>query len=175
MSTEFDLVGIQIAPGHLIHTPQCGDIRIIGHGKGPHVGELRCACCCRFCGWLSKDAACWIESWIAIHGQPLTPLPVSTETNPTRISTTNERRRRIFEVNRRIAVAGLSLKDFLLTWRPTRDWYVNQQRHRIAQLMRSYGLSVHDLVTHHELSAAAAPTTEMNAHAPEKRAENGHE
>ena len=32
----------------------CGDIALIGHGKGPHYAELICASCGRHRGWLSK-------------------------------------------------------------------------------------------------------------------------
>jgi hypothetical protein len=57
-----------------------------------------------------------------------------------------ERQRRIHEINQRLTNAGLTRAAMLQTWRPTNDWFLNAQRHKIAQRMFAYQLSAHDLV-----------------------------
>jgi hypothetical protein len=56
--------------------PCCRNVCIIGAGKGPHTGELRCADCGRHRGWLSKSTAQWIESVVTRFGAPTTPIVV---------------------------------------------------------------------------------------------------
>lgn len=54
----------------------CGNIFIIGPGKGPHAGELSCADCGQHRGWISNATAYWIESVVARFGTPATPISV---------------------------------------------------------------------------------------------------
>jgi hypothetical protein len=50
--------------------PCCRNLAIIGEGKGPHAGALRCADCGNHRGWLSKTTAAWIETVINKFGAP---------------------------------------------------------------------------------------------------------
>jgi hypothetical protein len=54
----------------------CRNICVIGNGKGPHAGELRCADCDQHRGWLSKATAQWIEHVVTRFGAPTTPIVV---------------------------------------------------------------------------------------------------
>jgi hypothetical protein len=56
--------------------PCCRNVCVIGAGKGPHAGELRCADCGQHRGWISKPTAQWIESVMARFGAPTTPIVV---------------------------------------------------------------------------------------------------
>jgi hypothetical protein len=60
--------------------PCCRNICVIGAAKGPHAGELRCAGCGQYRGWLSKSTAQWIESVITRFGAPTTPTVVRAST-----------------------------------------------------------------------------------------------
>jgi hypothetical protein len=139
--------------------PICKNICNIDPGKGPHIGELRCDGCGRHRGWLQKDTAIWLQSIVAIFGRPTTPIAVraacSVPSEATAVSA-SEHQRRILEVNLRRARAGLEPKDMFLSWQPTRDWWTNQQRKKIAQLMFHYGLTAHDLTPNPELPTATA-------------------
>jgi hypothetical protein len=145
-------VGLEVKLDRRIdrETPCCRNICLIHAGKGPHIGELRCADCARHRGWLPQEAACWIESVIAICGMPTTPIEVRTDHEPSDDGTKvavpeSEWQRRIYEIRRRIEVAKFELKDFFLSSRQ-RDWYREQQRQKIAHLMALYHLSAHDLM-----------------------------
>jgi hypothetical protein len=50
------------------------DIACIAEGKGPHLGELKCAACGRHRGWISKSTGKWIESVVERFGRPTQPL-----------------------------------------------------------------------------------------------------
>ena len=56
--------------------PCCRNVCIIGAGKGPHPGELRCADCGQHRGWLSKSTAQWIEHVATRFRAPTTPVVV---------------------------------------------------------------------------------------------------
>jgi hypothetical protein len=139
--------------------PICQNICNIDLGKGPHIGELRCDGCGRHRGWLSKDVACWLESIVAIFGRPTTPIAVRaacSEAPEAAVVSASERQRRILEINLRLERAGLEQKDMFLTWTPSRDWWTNQQRKKIAQLMFRYSLTACDLTPNLELPTAVA-------------------
>jgi hypothetical protein len=139
--------------------PICTNVVSIDPGRGPHIGELRCDGCGRHRGWLPKDVACWLESIVATFGRPTTPIGVREACNVSSEATAvsaSEHARRILEINLRLARAGLEPKDMLLSWQPSRDWWLNQQRHKIAQLMFHYGLTAHDLTPNPELPTATA-------------------
>jgi len=147
----------------------CQNICVIGPGKGPHTGELRCTDCNQHRGWLSQETACWIASVIATFGRPVEPIVVhKTRDSENIVVTAQERQRRIFEINRRIEMGGFELKDFFLSSPPLRDWFREQQRHKIAQLMHRYGLSAHDLKIP-ELPADNGAVSGMQARAPESK------
>jgi hypothetical protein len=54
--------------------PCCNSVCVIGPGKGPHAGELRCADCGQHRGWLTKPTAQWIEHVVTRFGAPTTPI-----------------------------------------------------------------------------------------------------
>jgi hypothetical protein len=56
--------------------PCCDSVCVIHAGKGPHVGELRCAGCGRHRGWLSKATAIWLADAVHKHGAPTSPINV---------------------------------------------------------------------------------------------------
>jgi hypothetical protein len=56
----------------------CENRAIIHPGKGPHQGQLRCARCDKFRGWLSKATADWLLTVIERFGQPATPPTITT-------------------------------------------------------------------------------------------------
>lgn len=57
--------------------PDCGEAAVvIGSSAGPHVAGLRCICCDRHRGWLSKGAADFILAVIDQFGRPLAPIIV---------------------------------------------------------------------------------------------------
>jgi len=140
--------------------PVCKNICNIDPGKGPHAGELRCANCWRHRGWLSKDVACWLQSIIIVFGRPTKPISVRTRNPNDEVEageiSSSERARRICEINLRLERAGLEQKDMFLTWTPSRDWWRNQQRQKVMQLMALYKLTAHDLTPNPELPTAAA-------------------
>jgi len=139
-----NLVGLRVM---LDCPPCCNNVCTIGAGKGPHVGRLDCADCGVFRGWLPKEAACFIESVVATFGVPNMPIVVhkAQDRGANNVVPAQEQQRRIYEIKRRIELSGFELRDFLLTARPLRDWYREQQRRAIAQLMYRYGLTAHDL------------------------------
>jgi hypothetical protein len=71
--TTSQLVGLAV---DLSHTKlRCHDnIATIAPGKGPHVGEFKCAACGAHRGWLSKATGKWIEDVIERFGRPTVPL-----------------------------------------------------------------------------------------------------
>jgi hypothetical protein len=150
--------------------PVCRNICTIDPGRGPHVGELRCCGCGRHRGWLQKDITIWLQSIVAIFGRPTTPIAVreacSVTSEATAVSA-REYARRILEINLRLARAGLEQKDMLLSARPSRDWWTNQQRKKIAQLMHSYKITAHDLPKISELPTDIGAVGGMKANAPE--------
>jgi hypothetical protein len=92
--TAMSLLGLKIRLDRPVDRDQpcCRNICVIGAGKGPHAGELRCADCNRHRGWLSKHTADWIENVAARFGAPTTPIIVRKaytyqEEAPTQIST----------------------------------------------------------------------------------------
>jgi hypothetical protein len=144
------------------------NVCVIGSGKGPHVGELRCADCGRHRGWLPKEAFCWFESVVAIYGPPVKPIEMAQDYGAIAqglVVDEQERRRRIFEIRRRIELGGFELKDFLLTSPPDRDFWRERQRRRIAHLMGIYELSVLDI--HADVGAVGG----MQASAPKRETE----
>jgi hypothetical protein len=58
--------------------PCCSNLAVIRPGKGPHIGQLRCACCDRQRGWLSKATADWLLAVIEQFGRPTEPLSIAT-------------------------------------------------------------------------------------------------
>ena len=60
--------------------PCCRNVCIIGAGKEPHTGELRCVDCGQHRGWLSKPTAQWIEHVATRFGAPTTPIIVRGST-----------------------------------------------------------------------------------------------
>ena len=53
----------------------CGNrIAVIGRGKGPHFGELKCEAHGHHFGWLSKSTASWIATIVSKFGCPDTPI-----------------------------------------------------------------------------------------------------
>jgi hypothetical protein len=126
----------------------CQDVCVIHNGKGPHIGELRCASCDRHRGWLDKATAAWLESVVVIFGRPTVPIQVtsSREVEVTEVSA-DERRRRLYEIARRIEMGGFEPKNFFLSSPPMRDWYREQQRLKIARLIGIYKITAHDLVS----------------------------
>ena len=56
--------------------PCCHNICNIGPAKGPHAGELHCADCGQYRGWLSKPTAAWIEHVVTRFGAPTAPIIV---------------------------------------------------------------------------------------------------
>ena len=166
MSAQVNLIGLKVIDSERPYC--CGtNVCIIGVGKGPHVGELRCAGCNRHRGWLPKEVFCWLESVTAIYGAPTTPIEMAKDYGAIAqglVVTAQERARRTHEIRRRIELGGFELKDFFLTPQPWTDWWREQKRRQIAQLMSRYGLSVLDL---NELPTDAAPVSGMKASAPE--------
>jgi hypothetical protein len=66
------LIGFRV---RLPDTCRCGAATaVVGAGKGPHAGELKCAVCERHRGWLSKDFASFIASITKKFGAPTTPI-----------------------------------------------------------------------------------------------------
>jgi hypothetical protein len=138
------LTGLHIKPDR---PTCCENICVIGPSKGPHGARLDCADCGNFRGWLDKGTLCWIESVVLFSIMP----PAQIDLHKARIIDgpavdERERQRRIHEINQRIISAGLKRADFLLSWQPTNDWFRNQQRHKIAQLLARYRLTAHDLI-----------------------------
>jgi hypothetical protein len=157
-----DLIGLKVE----LHRPSdscCRGICTIREGKGPHVGELRCADCNRHRGWLNFETACFLESVMVVFGLPQQPVVVDElhkilEGEVISISA-QERQRRIYEIRQWIKRRGFELKDFFLSSPPDHDWYREQQRQKIAQLMHRYKLSAHDLV---ELPSDVVPSVEKS-------------
>jgi hypothetical protein len=91
--TAAALVGLKVKLDRPVdrERPCCNNICIIGPGKGPHAGELRCADCGRHRGWLTKPTAAWIEQVVTRFGAPTTPIIVRTheEEAPDTASTTS--------------------------------------------------------------------------------------
>ena len=58
--------------------PCYSNLAIIRPGKAPHAGELRCSCCNRHRGWLSKPTAAWLLAVIKQFGPPREPLTITT-------------------------------------------------------------------------------------------------
>jgi hypothetical protein len=134
----------------------CQNIVVISHGRGPHGARLDCADCGNFCGWLSKADLYLIESIGLFSITPIKQLDLGKARiidGPA--ADERERQRRIHEINQRLTNAGLTHAAMLQTWRPSNDWFLNQQRHKIAQRMFAYQLSAHDLVTQHTSFAAS--------------------
>jgi hypothetical protein len=76
------LVGLKVRMDRPIdrERPCCSNVCIIGPGKGPHAGELRCANCGQYRGWLSKQSAQWIGTVATKFGAPPTPIVVRSST-----------------------------------------------------------------------------------------------
>ena len=75
---EGNLVGLKVKLDRPVdrERPCCRNVCIIGAGKEPHAGELRCADCGQHRGWLSKTTAQWIEHVVSRFGAPATPIVV---------------------------------------------------------------------------------------------------
>src|SRR5258708_2651574 len=73
-----NLVGLKIKLDRPVdrEQPCCRNVCVIGAGKGPHAGELRCADCGQHRGWLSQSTAQWIEHVATKFGAPTTPIIV---------------------------------------------------------------------------------------------------
>jgi hypothetical protein len=73
-----DLVGLKVKLDRPVDRdrPCCQNLCVIGNGRSPHAGELRCADCGRHRGWLSKSTAQWIEHVATRFGAPTTPILV---------------------------------------------------------------------------------------------------
>jgi hypothetical protein len=140
-----NIIGIEIQL--VCERPCCRGVCTIGPGKGPHIGSLRCTDCDRFCGWVSKEVAALLTSIVAILGRPPAEIEVHEvqRSNEQPLPPEREHERRILEVNARIAMGDFEPKDFLTTAPPMRDFWREQQRRKIAQLMWQYGLKAHDL------------------------------
>src|SRR5262249_39179121 len=121
--------------------PCCRNISTIRKGKGPHVGELRCADCNQHRDWLSFEVACMV------FGLPQAPIVVHELHKGVEAAagSAQEQQRRLYEIRQRIKRGGFELKDFFLSSPPLRDFWREQQRHKIEQLMFRYGISAHDL------------------------------
>ena len=50
--------------------PCCRNLAIVGEGKGPHAGALRCADCGQHRGWISKSTAAWLSNVVNRFGAP---------------------------------------------------------------------------------------------------------
>ena len=72
------LIGVRVKLDRPIdrERPCCHNVCIIGAGKEPHAGELRCVDCGQHRGWLSNPTAQWIESVARRFGAPTTPIVV---------------------------------------------------------------------------------------------------
>jgi hypothetical protein len=169
MNAQPNLIGLKIIDrerGCCCSTDVC----VIGASKGPHVGELRCVDCGRHRGWLSKEVFCWLASVVEVFGAPSEPIGVTEDRKSEAAAVTaDERRRRIYEVQQRIALGNFALEDFFLTKlaKPLRDYRRNEQRFKIARLMVLYKLTVHDLSTNTELPSDLGAVGEGNGSAPE--------
>jgi hypothetical protein len=71
--------GLMVRMSRPIDTEQpcCDNVCVVRPGKGPHVGQLRCAGCGRHRGWLSHGAVSWITDQVRKHGVPTGPIDVS--------------------------------------------------------------------------------------------------
>ena len=76
--TISNLVGLRVKLDRPVdrEKPCCRNFAIIGEGKGPHAGALRCADCGQHRGWVSKTTAAWIESVISRFSAPTTAIVV---------------------------------------------------------------------------------------------------
>jgi hypothetical protein len=66
--------------GLLVHLPRrckCGHGTFVtGAGRGPHRASLYCGRCRRHSGWLSNEAATFLEKVIGHFGRPTDPIVV---------------------------------------------------------------------------------------------------
>jgi hypothetical protein len=70
-----NVIGLMVRMSRRIDNERscCDSVCVIHPGKGPHVGQLRCACCGRHRGWLSHGAVSWITDQVRKHGVPAGP------------------------------------------------------------------------------------------------------
>jgi hypothetical protein len=73
-----NVIGLMVRMSRRIDNERscCDSVCVIHPGKGPHVGQLRCACCGRHRGWLSHGAVSWITDQVRKHGVPAGPIDV---------------------------------------------------------------------------------------------------
>jgi hypothetical protein len=74
-----DLIGLPIKLERTIDGPcaVCGETAVVvGAGAGPHVAALRCLCCGRHRGWLSKTVADFLMDLVVRFGRPTAPVTI---------------------------------------------------------------------------------------------------
>src|SRR5262249_29196908 len=157
-AADNSLIGLKVKLDAERERPCCNNVCVIGAGKGPHAGELRCADCGQHRGWLSQSTAQWIESVATLFGAPTTPIVVRKshtyeEETPHASNCEADKQRCIEEISTLIALEGFTPKDFFLTQPPppTQEldrarWRAREQRRRpIARRMALLGVTAHDL------------------------------